>query len=121
MIAFLNLFLHVLTSPFKTPARLEAEIASLKSQAELELKQRSLHHELVTDYEQLAKTGLARKSTYIEVKREEDQKLADQRVVAVEPPDHDRREDEEGRHNGAQPCPLSYFAGKEIAGKELQA
>lgn len=51
--------------------RLEAEIASLKSQAELELKQRSLNHELVADYEQLAKTGLARKSTYIEVKREE--------------------------------------------------
>jgi len=51
--------------------RLEAEIASLKSQAELELNQRSLNHELVADYEQLAKTGLARKSTYIEVKREE--------------------------------------------------
>ena len=51
--------------------RLEAEIASLKRQAELELKQRSLNHELVADYEQLAKTGLARKSTYIEVKREE--------------------------------------------------
>jgi transposase InsO family protein len=29
MIAFLNLFLHVLTSPFKTPARLEAEIVLL--------------------------------------------------------------------------------------------
>ena len=41
------------------------------SQAELELKQRSLNHELVADYEQLMKTGLARKSTYIEVKREE--------------------------------------------------
>jgi polysaccharide biosynthesis/export protein len=51
--------------------RLEAEIASLKQQAELELKQRGLNHELVTDYEQLAKTGLARKSTYIEVRREE--------------------------------------------------
>ena len=51
--------------------RLEAEIASLKRQAELELKQRSLNHELVADYEQLAKSGLARKSTYIEVKREE--------------------------------------------------
>jgi polysaccharide export outer membrane protein len=51
--------------------RLEAEIASLKNQAELELKQRGLNHELVADYEQLAKNGLARKSTYIEVKREE--------------------------------------------------
>jgi polysaccharide biosynthesis/export protein len=51
--------------------RLEAEIASLKNQAELELKQRGLNHELVADYEQLAKTGLARKSTYIEAKREE--------------------------------------------------
>lgn len=51
--------------------RLEAEIASLKRQEELELKQRSLNQELVSDYEQLAKTGLARKSTYIEVKREE--------------------------------------------------
>ncbi|MFZ2158415.1 MAG: polysaccharide biosynthesis/export family protein [Bradyrhizobium sp.] len=51
--------------------RLEAEIASLKRQAELELQQRSLNHELVADYEQLAKTGLARKSTYIEVRREE--------------------------------------------------
>jgi polysaccharide export outer membrane protein len=51
--------------------RLEAEIASLKRQAELELKQRGLNHELITDYEQLAKSGLARKSTYIEVRREE--------------------------------------------------
>lgn len=51
--------------------RLEAEIASLKQQAELELKQRGLNHELIADYEQLAKTGLARKSTYIEVRREE--------------------------------------------------
>jgi polysaccharide export outer membrane protein len=51
--------------------RLEAEIASLKHQAELELQQRGLNHELVADYEQLAKTGLARKSTYIEVRREE--------------------------------------------------
>ena len=51
--------------------RLEAEIASLKDQAELEVQQRNLNHELVADYEQLAKTGLARKSTYIEVRREE--------------------------------------------------
>jgi polysaccharide biosynthesis/export protein len=51
--------------------RLEAEIASLKNQADLELKQRGLNHELVADYEQLAKSGLARKSTYIEVRREE--------------------------------------------------
>jgi polysaccharide export outer membrane protein len=51
--------------------RLEAEIASLKQQAELELKQRNLNHELVSDYEQLTKTGLARKSTYIEFRREE--------------------------------------------------
>jgi protein involved in polysaccharide export with SLBB domain len=51
--------------------RLEAEIDSLKHQAELEQQQRSLNHELIADYEQLAKSGLARKSTYIEVKREE--------------------------------------------------
>ena len=51
--------------------RLEAEIASLKRQAELEVTQRGLNHELVADYEQLNKSGLARKSTYIEVKREE--------------------------------------------------
>jgi polysaccharide biosynthesis/export protein len=51
--------------------RLEAEIASLKNQAELELQQRNLNHELVGDYEQLMKSGLARKATYIEVKREE--------------------------------------------------
>jgi polysaccharide export outer membrane protein len=51
--------------------RLEAEIASLKQQAELELQQRKLNHELVADYDQLMKSGLARKSTYIEVNREE--------------------------------------------------
>jgi polysaccharide export outer membrane protein len=51
--------------------RLEAEIASLKQQAALELQQRNLNHELVADYEQLSKSGLARKSTYIEVRREE--------------------------------------------------
>jgi polysaccharide export outer membrane protein len=51
--------------------RLEAEIASLKRQAELEMTQRGLNHELIADYEQLNKSGLARKSTYIEVKREE--------------------------------------------------
>lgn len=51
--------------------RLNAEIDSLKHQAELEDQQRSLNHELIADYEQLAKSGLARKSTYIEVKREE--------------------------------------------------
>src|SRR5690242_12795282 len=51
--------------------RLDAEIASLKQQAELEQKQRALNRELITDYEQLAKSGLARKSTYIEVRREE--------------------------------------------------
>ena len=51
--------------------RLEAEIASLKAQTDLEKQQRKLNHELVADYEQLMKTGLARKSTYIEVNREE--------------------------------------------------
>jgi polysaccharide export outer membrane protein len=51
--------------------RLEAEIASLSHQLELEQQQRNLHHELVADYDQLNKTGLARKSTYIEVRREE--------------------------------------------------
>ena len=51
--------------------RLGAEIASLQQQVELELQQRNLNHELVADYEQLMKTGLTRKSSYIEVKREE--------------------------------------------------
>jgi polysaccharide export outer membrane protein len=51
--------------------RFEAEIASLKRQGELEQQQRNLNHELVVDFEQLTKNGLARKSTYIEVKREE--------------------------------------------------
>ncbi|VIO72033.1 polysaccharide biosynthesis/export family protein [Bradyrhizobium ivorense] len=51
--------------------RLEAEIASLKRQTELEQKQRGLNREMMADYEQLAKSGLARKSTYIEVRREE--------------------------------------------------
>jgi hypothetical protein len=32
MIAFLSLFLHVLVSPLKTPARLEAEIVMLRHQ-----------------------------------------------------------------------------------------
>ena len=51
--------------------RLDAEIASLKRQAALELKQRGMNQELIADYEQLNKSGLARKSTYIEVRREE--------------------------------------------------
>jgi hypothetical protein len=51
--------------------RLEAEIASLKHQLELEQQQRSLNHELVAEYDQLNRSGLARKSTYIEVRREE--------------------------------------------------
>jgi hypothetical protein len=32
MIAFLSLFLHILISPFKTQARLEAEISALRHQ-----------------------------------------------------------------------------------------
>ena len=51
--------------------RLRAEIAAAKQQEELELKQRDLNHQLLADYEQLAKSGLARKPTYIEIKREE--------------------------------------------------
>ena len=51
--------------------RLEAEIASLKQQGDLEQRQRDLNQQLIADYEQLAKSGLARKPTYIEVKREE--------------------------------------------------
>jgi polysaccharide export outer membrane protein len=51
--------------------RLQAEIASLKQQEGLELRQRELNQQLIADYEQLAKSGLARKPTYIEVKREE--------------------------------------------------
>lgn len=51
--------------------RLDAEIASLKKQSELESRQRELNKQLIADYEQLAKSGLARKPTYIEIKREE--------------------------------------------------
>jgi|GEM_PF-1305464 len=51
--------------------RLEAEIVSLKQQTELEMKQRTLYKELIAEYEQLNKTGLTRKATYIEVRREE--------------------------------------------------
>jgi polysaccharide export outer membrane protein len=51
--------------------RLQAEIASLKQQATLETQQRDLNHQLVVDYEALLKTGLGRKPTYIETKREE--------------------------------------------------
>lgn len=51
--------------------RLRAEIASAKQQEELELKQRELNNQLIADYEHLAKSGLARKPTYIEIKREE--------------------------------------------------
>jgi polysaccharide biosynthesis/export protein len=51
--------------------RLDAEIASLKQQAELERQQRELNKQLIEDYEKLAKSGLARKPTYIEIKREE--------------------------------------------------
>lgn len=51
--------------------RLDAEIASLKEQSELEQRQRGLNQQLIADYEQLAKSGLARKPTYIEIKREE--------------------------------------------------
>ena len=50
---------------------MRAEIAAAKQQEELELKQRDLNHQLLADYEQLAKSGLARKPTYIEIKREE--------------------------------------------------
>jgi polysaccharide export outer membrane protein len=51
--------------------RLEMEIASLKQQGEFEQRQRDLNQQLIADYEQLAKSGLARKPAYIEVKREE--------------------------------------------------
>jgi polysaccharide export outer membrane protein len=51
--------------------RLEAEIASLNKQSEFELRQRELNKQLIADYDQLAKSGLARKPTYVEIKREE--------------------------------------------------
>jgi polysaccharide export outer membrane protein len=59
---------EVLTKQFP---RLDAEIVSLKQQADLQRKQRDLNNQLIADYEQLAKSGLARKPTYIEIKREE--------------------------------------------------
>ena len=51
--------------------QLQAQIASFKQQEGFEVRQRELNQQLVADYEQLAKSGLARKATYIEVKREE--------------------------------------------------
>src|SRR5262249_19232877 len=51
--------------------RLHAEITALKQQEDLEVRQRGLNQQLIADYEQLAKSGLARKPTYIEIKREE--------------------------------------------------
>jgi len=51
--------------------RLDAEIASLKQQTDLELRQRDLNQQLIDDYERLNKSGLARKQTYVEVRREE--------------------------------------------------
>lgn len=51
--------------------RLQAEIESLRHQADLERQQRDLNNQLIADYEKLAKSGLARKPTYIEIKREE--------------------------------------------------
>jgi polysaccharide biosynthesis/export protein len=51
--------------------RLNAEIAALNEQKLLEENQRTLTHELVADYDKLMKSGLARKPTYIELKREE--------------------------------------------------
>lgn len=51
--------------------RLNAEIASLKQQADLERRQRDLNEQLIKDYQQLEKSGLARKPNFIEVKREE--------------------------------------------------
>src|SRR5882672_5763319 len=46
MIAFLNLFLHVLVSPFKTRARLEAEIALLRHQLNVLRRQAPLRPRL---------------------------------------------------------------------------
>ena len=51
--------------------RLDAEIVSLKQQSDLETRQRDLNQQLIADYEQLSKSGLARKPTYIEIRREE--------------------------------------------------
>jgi polysaccharide biosynthesis/export protein len=51
--------------------RLEGEIAAIKEQRDLELRQRDLNQQLIADYEQLNKAGLARKPTYIEIRREE--------------------------------------------------
>ena len=45
--------------------RLRAEIASINAQEELEVKQRELHRQLIADYDNLAKSGLARKATYV--------------------------------------------------------
>ena len=46
MIAFLILFLHVLVSPFKTRARLEAEIALLRHQLNVLRRQAPLRPRL---------------------------------------------------------------------------
>jgi polysaccharide export outer membrane protein len=50
---------------------LKSEIYALQDQKTLEENQRQLNNELAADYERLMKTGLMRKPTYIEIKREE--------------------------------------------------
>jgi polysaccharide biosynthesis/export protein len=50
--------------------RLAAEIALLKQQGDLELRQRDLNQQLIADYERLSAAGLVRKQIFIEVKRE---------------------------------------------------
>lgn len=50
--------------------RLAAEIASLKQQGDLELRQRDLNQQLIADYERLSAAELVRKQIFIEVKRE---------------------------------------------------
>src|SRR5262249_5350422 len=48
----------------KQHPRLHAQIAALKHQEDLEMRQRELNQQLIADYEQLAKSGLTRKLTY---------------------------------------------------------
>jgi polysaccharide biosynthesis/export protein len=62
--------------------RWKSQIVSIEQQKATEEKQRKLNQELIADFESLLKTGLTRKSAYIEVKREE--MRIDGKIAALE-------------------------------------
>src|SRR5216683_4806341 len=77
MIAFLSLFLHVLVSPFKTQARLEAEISVLRHQ--LNVLSRHAPFEAETDRRRSIDLRLALPSVPIRVERHLSGRTGDRR------------------------------------------